>query len=139
MLSIVRLSDISILERMMGFEPTTVCLASRSSTPELHPQYHIGWRWRGRTSVCRYQKPMPYHLANLQKVRLLNIHPPKVLCLYYGIYSPNPHGDHRQAVSKFGALNRSRTCICLLKLIPVTFLNVRSVGGYQGIFQPEIL
>lgn len=31
-----------------------------------------------------------------------------------------------------GALDRIRTYICLLQLIPVTFLDVRSVGGYQG-------
>jgi hypothetical protein len=39
MIVITTMQRCHILERAMGFEPTTICLEGRSSTPELHPQF----------------------------------------------------------------------------------------------------
>ena len=57
-------------------------------TSELVPREGI------EPSQCRRVKPKPSHLANRAKcMRLLNIHPPQVLCLQYSDNNPNRLGD----------------------------------------------
>ena len=36
----------------MGFEPTTVCLGSKNSTPELHPQGEIIYTIKANCQPC---------------------------------------------------------------------------------------
>ena len=46
------------VERVMGIEPTTTCLGSKSSTTELHPLVRVSWPdagagdSAGRTRIC---------------------------------------------------------------------------------------
>ena len=53
----------NILERVIGFEPTTFSLATRNSTTELHPPGRNG---ENRTHATRNMNPLPNHSASLR-------------------------------------------------------------------------